>query len=104
MGIKNPRLPQGNGTWSSTGTHTASPSDTDMRSFGMTTLRDAPNPRGAAAYMNNVMCNTPLSSPHPGGVQVVLADGAVRFVPDNVDITTYKRLADRDDGASTSDF
>ena len=28
--------PNGDGTWSSTGTHAASPSDTDMRSFAMT--------------------------------------------------------------------
>jgi prepilin-type N-terminal cleavage/methylation domain-containing protein len=104
MGIKNPRLPNGDGTWSATGTHTASPSDTDMRSFAMTTLRDPPNPKGVATYMNEVMCNTPLASAHPGGVQCALADGSVRFIPDVINITTYKLLADRDDGQAIGDF
>jgi prepilin-type N-terminal cleavage/methylation domain-containing protein len=104
MGIKNWRLPNGNGTWSVTGTHTASPSDTDMRSFAMTTLRDPPNPKGTATYMNEVMCNTPLASAHPGGVQCVLADGSVRFLSDVININTYRFLADRDDGQAVGDF
>jgi hypothetical protein len=37
-------------------------------------------------------------------VQMVLADGAVRVITDNVDLTTYKRLADRDDGNPIGDF
>ena len=35
-----------------------------------------PEPEGHRQYMNNVNCNTPLSSAHPNGVQIVLADGA----------------------------
>jgi hypothetical protein len=54
--------------------------------------------------MNQVMCNTPLASAHPGGVEAVLADGSVRFITDVMDLTTLKRLADRDDGQATGDF
>jgi hypothetical protein len=54
--------------------------------------------------MNAVSCNTPLSSAHPGGVQAVLADGAVRFLTDNVNLVTMKNLADRDDGNTIGDF
>jgi prepilin-type N-terminal cleavage/methylation domain-containing protein/prepilin-type processing-associated H-X9-DG protein len=104
MGIKNTRIPNGNGTWSSTGSHDANPSTTDMRSFSMTTIRDAPNPKGTATYMNNVLCNTPLASAHSGGVQVALADGSVRFITDNINLLTYKYLADRDDGNALGDF
>jgi prepilin-type N-terminal cleavage/methylation domain-containing protein len=104
MGVKNSRIPNGDGTWSVTGSHDASGLNTDMRSYAMTTIRDAPNPRGTAPYMRNVNCNTPLTSAHPNGVQIVLADGAVRFVTDNIDLTTYKRLADRDDGNALGDF
>jgi prepilin-type N-terminal cleavage/methylation domain-containing protein len=104
MGVKNTRIPNGDGTFSSSGQHDANGGTTDMRTFASTTLRDSPNPRGIAAYMVNVQCNTPLVSAHPGGVQVALADGAVRFVSDNVDINTYKRLADRDDGNPLGDF
>jgi hypothetical protein len=75
-----------------------------MRSYAMTTLRDAPNPRGTASYMGSVNCNTPLNSAHPGGVQSVLADGSVRFLTDNINLNTLKWLADRDDGAALGDF
>jgi prepilin-type N-terminal cleavage/methylation domain-containing protein len=104
MGVKNARVPNGDGTWSVTGSHDANTLQADMRSYAMTTLRDGPNPKGTASYMNNVNCNTPLTSSHPNGIQVVLADGAVRVVTDNVDLATYKRLADRDDGNAIGDF
>jgi hypothetical protein len=104
MGVKNSRLPSGDGTWSTSGGHDTSGTNTDMRSYAMTTVRDAPNPRGTASYMNAVCCNTPLSSAHPGGVQSVLADGAVRFIIDNVNLVTLKSLADRDDGNTIGDF
>jgi Protein of unknown function (DUF1559) len=104
MGVKNSRLPAGDGTWSSTGAHDTGALNTDMRSYAMTTLRDAPNPKGTAAYMGNVNCNTPLVSAHPGGVESVLADGSVRFLTDAINLSTYKNLADRDDGNPLGDF
>jgi prepilin-type N-terminal cleavage/methylation domain-containing protein len=104
MGVKNNRIPNGPGTWSVTGSHDANTLGADMRSYAMTTIRDAPNPKGTASYMGNVNCNTPLTSAHPNAVQMVLADGAVRIITDNVDLTTYKRLADRDDGNPIGDF
>jgi prepilin-type N-terminal cleavage/methylation domain-containing protein len=39
-----------------------------------------------------------LKSAHPGGIQVVMGDGAVGFISNGIDITVYKNLADRDDG------
>jgi prepilin-type N-terminal cleavage/methylation domain-containing protein/prepilin-type processing-associated H-X9-DG protein len=104
MGVKNSRIPNGDGTWSITGSHDANTLMADMRSYGMTTIRDAPNPKGTASYMNIVNCNTPLTSAHPGGVQIGLADGSVRFVTDNINLVTYKYLADRDDGNALGDF
>lgn len=104
MGVKNTRIPAGDGTWSATGAHDSNTLQADMRSYAMTTIRDAPNPRGVAAYMNAVRCNTPLSSAHPGGVQSVLADGSVRLVNDNINLVTLKNLADRDDGNPLGDF
>ena len=94
----------GDGTWSATGAHDFNVLNSDMRSYVMTTIRDAPNPRGTASYMNNVQCNTPLTSAHPGGVQVGLADGSVRFLTDNVNLVTFKHLADRDDGNAIGEF
>ena len=42
--------------------------------------------------------NLPLASPHPGGVNVVVGDGAVLFVTEDMDLGILKRLATKDDG------
>lgn len=98
MGTKNPRLPNGDGTWSSTGAHNAGTSTTDMRCYNITTVRQGPNPPVTANWQRAESCNTPIASAHTGGAHLLLGDGAVRFVSANVDLTTFKRLADRDDG------
>ncbi len=41
---------------------------------------------------------------HTGGVQVLLADGSVRFVSENVDYLTWQRLGSRNDGNVLGDF
>jgi prepilin-type N-terminal cleavage/methylation domain-containing protein len=104
MGGKNWRIPSGDGTWSATGVHDFNILNSDMRSYAMTTIRDAPNPKGTASYMNNVQCNTPLTSAHASGVNTVLADGAVRFITDNINLITFKSLADRDEGNPLGEF
>jgi len=52
----------------------------------------------------NFGSNNGLYSPHTGGVQVVLADGAVRFISDNVDMLLFRRACTRDDGGELGDF
>lgn len=37
-------------------------------------------------------------SRHPGGAQFTLADGSVRFLPETIDLVTYRRLCNRRDG------
>ena len=39
-----------------------------------------------------------FKSPHPGGANFVLGDGAVTFLSENIDFRTYNRLGDRHDG------
>jgi prepilin-type N-terminal cleavage/methylation domain-containing protein/prepilin-type processing-associated H-X9-DG protein len=46
--------------------------------------------------MNYKGTATTASSRHPGGVQVALADGSVRFVPQTIDINTWWALGSRD--------
>jgi prepilin-type N-terminal cleavage/methylation domain-containing protein/prepilin-type processing-associated H-X9-DG protein len=104
MGSKNPRIPAGDGTWSITGVHAGSPGPQDMRAYVFTTIRDVPNPRGTSPYMNEVMCNTPLASAHPSGVQGAFADGSVRGIPNAINLVTLKYLADRDDGGALGEF
>jgi prepilin-type N-terminal cleavage/methylation domain-containing protein/prepilin-type processing-associated H-X9-DG protein len=42
--------------------------------------------------------NVPLVSPHPGGVNVLVGDGSVRFLTDSTDLLMLARFATRDDG------
>ncbi len=41
--------------------------------------------------------NTILNSFHPGGINVLVADGSVRFVNDNIELNTFKMLCVADD-------
>jgi prepilin-type N-terminal cleavage/methylation domain-containing protein len=63
-------------------------------------------------YAPNVLFNTgsanlsdqSLKSMHVGGIHVLLGDGAVRFISENINLTTYKNLADIADGATLGEF
>ncbi len=48
--------------------------------------------------------NTPLLSQHTGGAHIGLADGAVRFVSDELDLLVLKQLCTRDDGIPLGEF
>lgn len=43
-------------------------------------------------------------SKHPGGVNVTLADGSVRFVSDTVDLITWRAVGTRNGGEAIGDF
>jgi prepilin-type N-terminal cleavage/methylation domain-containing protein/prepilin-type processing-associated H-X9-DG protein len=71
--------------------------------------RGWPDPNGNMAlgvginvYINGA--NNPLNSEHPGGINVLVADGSVRFLTDNVPLSTVAQLATRDDGLTLADF
>jgi prepilin-type processing-associated H-X9-DG protein len=42
-----------------------------------------------------------FSSYHPGGCQVLLGDGSVHFISENINLATYQTLAIADDGLPT---
>lgn len=54
---------------------------------------------GYACDRNGVV---PPRSLHPGGVQVAMADGSVKFVSDSVDFINWQRLGARADGEPTT--
>ncbi len=58
---------------------------------------------GCNAYTN---WNTSqgFKSRHVGGAHILLGDGSVRFVSENIDYNTYQRLGDRRDGQVVGDF
>ncbi|MHC2068804.1 DUF1559 family PulG-like putative transporter [Bremerella sp. T1] len=45
-------------------------------------------------YINSTI----LASAHPGGINILLADGSVRFIPETIDLNNFKLLALKSDG------
>jgi prepilin-type N-terminal cleavage/methylation domain-containing protein len=89
----------------------ASPGGSFERLFNLTTVRYAPNapavPSDTASWPgtgDNFGPNNPLSSAHTGGAQVLLGDGSARFISDNIDMLTLRRLAVRNDGQVLGEF
>jgi prepilin-type N-terminal cleavage/methylation domain-containing protein len=77
----------------------------DQWQTGTTCVRWAPNSKIEHAgnghpYRNN----TTLNSFHTGGLFVLLADGSVRFISDNIDFQNLKKLSMRDDGQPLGEF
>ena len=59
---------------------------------------------GNAANSTNHLSDSALHSMHPGGIHILMMDGAVRFVSDNINLQTFKDLADRADGNVVGEF
>ena len=79
------------------------------RMFNITTIRYQPNEKrlndsGFAGRYNNDGPNNGIYSAHTGGVTCLLGDGSVRFIAENIDILSLKRLCTRDDGVQVDDF
>jgi len=72
--------------------------------YNITTIRfginmnGAVNVAGGGPVVISGGAHTPLTSVHPGGANVVFADGGVRFLAEYIDFTTLLALADRQDG------
>jgi prepilin-type processing-associated H-X9-DG protein len=68
------------------------------------------NPAGDVLYGGNCLVNctnfasTNLYSFHEGGAHIALADGSVRFLSENVDMTTIFRLMAAQDGQLMPEF
>jgi len=86
----------------------------DARTFSLTTVRwrinqktgwpNTPGDCGNLGVCDNVGSNIPLLSAHPGGVNLALCDGSVRFVIDNIPMDVLARLCTRDDGFPVGDY
>jgi len=68
-------------------------------SWNVATVRYKLNTRdySLAGIDDNRGPNNPLVSPHPGGVNIAIADGSVHFFSDDMSIRNLKLLATRDD-------
>jgi len=77
-----------------------------QRAFNLTTVRYAPNAADVSlpGVHDNFGSNNGMFSSHTGGVQVLLGDGTVRFLSENIDMLTYRLLCSRADGRTIGDF
>jgi prepilin-type N-terminal cleavage/methylation domain-containing protein/prepilin-type processing-associated H-X9-DG protein len=77
----------------------SSPGSGDIWGMGLTAVAYANNsttcPAGAGFSWGG---NTILNSNHSNGINVLLVDGSVRFVPNSVDFLTFQRLCSKSDG------
>jgi len=68
-------------------------------------INGSPNLTGSVSYgTSTTHAHIPLKSYHVGGVHILLADGSVRFLGDNTDALTCRRLAVRDDGQVLGEY
>lgn len=74
---------------------------------GTTTLQFAINYDASASTLgtgNHYHANTALNSFHVGGIHILMTDGAVRFVSENLDFALLGKLVGRDDGQVIGEF
>lgn len=93
MGKNYTTVPNGPNSW-----YTGS-NDLSRRCYNFTTIV---YPVGHKSYngttQGNDRCNNPMNSEHPGGAQFLFLDGSVHFLPETMNLTLLKNLANRDDG------
>jgi prepilin-type processing-associated H-X9-DG protein len=70
------------------------------RIFNITTVVNGINEKSANAFgvPGNCGPNCAIQSVHPGGAQILAADGSVHFVAETLDIQTLYNLTNRSDG------
>ncbi|MES2791018.1 MAG: DUF1559 domain-containing protein [Planctomycetota bacterium] len=71
---------------------------------GVVTIVYSSNPKTAPQYSGSGFNNGPLTSFHIGGVHTLLADGAVRFISDNISLDTLLKLGMVNDGQVVGEF
>ena len=57
-----------------------------------------------ASVISTALNQQSLKSEHTGGIQVLMGDGAVRFLSENIHLNTYFNLADIGDGQTVGEF
>ncbi|MBX9583128.1 MAG: DUF1559 domain-containing protein [Gemmataceae bacterium] len=62
-----------------------------------------PNGR-SCGWLPSLRASMTPSSRHPGGVNVLMGDGSVRFVRDGIDLATWRGMGSRDGGEVLGDF
>lgn len=96
MGTSHTAQPSGRGSLTGCG---GSNSNNCMRCYNTTTLVWPINRKQFHfGTMGDQRCGTPIQSVHPGGANVLFADGSVQFLIQSINLNTLKDLVDRNDG------
>jgi prepilin-type N-terminal cleavage/methylation domain-containing protein len=75
------------------------------RQFSLTTIREPLGTKNTATmYSQDMYPNMPVQSAHTGGVQLLIADGTVRFVSNNINFQLLQMLVTRDDGNPLGEY
>jgi prepilin-type N-terminal cleavage/methylation domain-containing protein len=69
-----------------------------------TCIDDIGKPTGPCYDRSTPQASEGFKSNHVGGVHVLLGDGSVHFLSENIDYMTYQRLGDRRDGQPITNF
>jgi prepilin-type processing-associated H-X9-DG protein len=82
---------------------------TDNRTFNLTTVRYAVNYKtfdtnNANGLVTNGGTNKPIQSAHYGGAYVLMGDGSVKFLNEQMAVQVLKNIANIDDGRAVKDF
>ncbi|MDD4268730.1 MAG: DUF1559 domain-containing protein, partial [Thermoguttaceae bacterium] len=82
------------------------PANHNFYHTGLTVIRWAINSPTKVIGSSDMcyMTNTILNSFHPGGINVALADGSVRFLTETLDMEIVRRLGAADDQQPVSNF
>ncbi len=62
------------------------------------------NKKSVDCGVNSDRVNAAARSLHVGGVQAVLCDGSVKFISENIDLTTWNNLGNKSDGNVLGEF
>jgi prepilin-type N-terminal cleavage/methylation domain-containing protein len=78
------------------------------RQFGLTTTVFQPGTKAfngrPAGLGSDCGANFPIQSAHTGGAHLLMGDGTVRFISNNINFATMLMLVTRDDGNPLGDF
>ena len=70
-----------------------------------TTVRYPLNSKTVAVGSDNTWdANSVLTAYHTGGINVLMTDGGVKFLSENIDFETLSRLSVKDDGQFVGEF
>jgi prepilin-type N-terminal cleavage/methylation domain-containing protein/prepilin-type processing-associated H-X9-DG protein len=76
------------------------PAGSDMWGMSLTSVAYAINSKTASSAGSDTSYkgNSILNSFHTGGINVLMTDGSIRFIPDTFDFAMFQRLCVRNDG------